>query len=220
MLKSVIRRNCAGSLAGKPRRAFCMTRSPLRMASIHFFRPKEDMHAVPKRPKRQPGRPTTRLAKQGIRRMQEMLEQKAEQLSAVIPCSGPVRSCSALLFRQVLQVLRAFCRFFSPPAPIYRDLQGPLWRWPLANARRSNPQWHARDMVCEVAGNVLRVVPRGGRRQFRSVRHSRCPTSLVRSIEYQCVFSRLSHRFRRRRIAAPPSQLNSNQQVGGKASHS
>jgi len=113
------------------------------------------MHAVSKRPKRQPGRPTTRLAKQGIRRMQEMLEQKAEQLSAVIPCSGPVRSCSALLFRQVLQVLRAFCRFFSPPAPIYRDLQGPLRGWPVANARRSSPNgtrviWFVRspEMSC------------------------------------------------------------------------
>jgi hypothetical protein len=69
-----------------------------------------------------------------------------------------------------------------PPAPIYRDLQGPLWRWPLANARRSNPQWHARDMVCEVAGNA-----RGssqGRTETVSFSQTliRCPTSLPDNI--------------------------------------
>ena len=43
----------AASPGRKARRAFCMARSPLRMASIHFFGQRRTMHAVSKRPKRQ-----------------------------------------------------------------------------------------------------------------------------------------------------------------------
>ena len=39
------------------------------------------------------------------------------------PCSAPVISAG-------FPGLRAVCRFLHPPAPIYRDLQGPLWRCP------------------------------------------------------------------------------------------
>ena len=40
------------------------------------------------------------------------------------PCSAPVISAG-------FPGLRAVCRFLHPPAPIYRDLQGLLWRWPF-----------------------------------------------------------------------------------------
>jgi hypothetical protein len=40
------------------------------------------------------------------------------------PCSAPVISAG-------FPGLRAVCRFLHPPAPIYRDLQGLLWRHDL-----------------------------------------------------------------------------------------
>ena len=40
------------------------------------------------------------------------------------PCSAPVISAG-------FPGLRAVCRSLHPPAPIYRDLQGLLWRWRL-----------------------------------------------------------------------------------------
>jgi hypothetical protein len=65
---------------------------------------------------------TTALRAQDQRRIKHHhpLAVVIAMFSAAIPCSGPVR---LMLFRPVFQILRAFCRFLHPPAPIYRDLQ-------------------------------------------------------------------------------------------------
>ena len=116
-------------------------------------------------------------------RMQEMLEQKADALvnkvvkltrtmsTASFAGSGDCdiqrrdflfRHCSGpCYFRQVFQILRAFCRFLHPPPPftgIYRAQLG----GGRCQRQALKPQWHARDMVSELAGKSCAWCPGAG----------------------------------------------------------
>src|SRR5712692_10679064 len=88
--------------------------------------------------------------------------------SAAIPCSGPVR---LLLSRQVFQVLRAFFADSCIPPPLFTGIYRAHFgggHLPMPDAQTPNGTrviWFVRSPEMHV------VPPRGGRRQFRSVRH-------------------------------------------------
>jgi hypothetical protein len=100
------------------------------------------------------------------------------------PCSGPVPGlCSSPVisagfpgFARVLQIVVS-------PAPIYRDLQGHFGGAALPTPDAQTP-WHARNMVCELAGNVLRGAQ--GRTETVSFNQTLCPTSLRSPTTSRC----------------------------------
>jgi hypothetical protein len=123
------------------------------------------------------------------------------------PCSAAVISAGFPGFARVLQILVS-------PTPIYRDLQGHFGgaALPTPDAQTT---WHARNTVCELAGNVLRGA-QGGRRQFRSIRHLRCPASLRSPTTSRCRPAGPSKEKSPASIIVPPSRVVTLQQPIGR----
>jgi hypothetical protein len=82
-----------------------------------------------------------------------------------------------------------------PPSRLIELARGLRYAQATLKLCPATPDVRPGDLKPFLHGRDKAVVPRGERRQFRSVKDLWCPTPLISPIVFQCLFLRLSHRF-------------------------